>query len=173
MPKGDFVKKGNAQLVADKAAKKEADKKTFEEKKKENLLKEPIRTNGSSITLDYDLLLEKFDKYIMETDYPIIKEFCVKEGYSYDTIEDLKRKLPALAQTIKRALQKAESYIERNALHNKVNPVFSMFRLKQPCFGWTDKQEIAINKEPTKISLDELDKLEKEADKLENKGENQ
>ena len=122
---------------------------------------------GRSIVIDYEKLVENFEKYITETDYPIIKEFCVEYGYSYFYVEELKNKLPDLAQTIKRCLAKAEVYLEKNALHNKINPIFAMFRLKQPCFAWTDKQELAIDTAPSRLTIDEVKRRIEEKKQLE------
>lgn len=122
---------------------------------------------GRPIVLDYALIVEQFNKYIQDTDYPIIKEFCVLHGYSYGYLEELKLRIPEIAETIKRCLSKAEVYLEKNALHNKVNPVFAMFRLKQPCFAWTDRQDIHVNEMPTKLTAEEIKRRLEEKKKKE------
>ena len=117
---------------------------------------------GRQKTLDYEELVEEFNKYVDITDYPIIKEFCVLYNISFVHLDELKREIPDLAYVIKRSLAKSEMWLEKNALVNKCNPIFAMFRLKQPCFGWTDKQDISIGVEPKKLTQEEVQRLLKE-----------
>lgn len=66
--------------------------------------------------------------------------------------------------TIKRAKNKIENYVEENSLLGKLNPTVSIFNLKNN-FGWKDKQEIETNQNikidnPYKeLSIEELKKL--------------
>jgi hypothetical protein len=66
--------------------------------------------------------------------------------------------------TIKRAKNKIENYVEENSLKGLLNPTVSIFNLKNN-FGWKDKQEIETNQNikvdnPYKeLSVEELKKL--------------
>lgn len=48
------------------------------------------------------------------------------------------------SNSIKRALQKCESYVEKGALTNKLNATFSIFNLKNN-YGWKDKTESEVS----------------------------
>jgi hypothetical protein len=102
----------------------------------------------------HDDIADLLAAYIDENELPLIEEFCVNNDVTRDTFyrllgesehgknsvgEEVSSKLSCIK---KRADQKAEAYLVKNALGNKVNPVFSMFMLKQARFGWRDKQEI-------------------------------
>ena len=66
--------------------------------------------------------------------------------------------------TIKRAKNRIENYVEENSLKGLLNPTVSIFNLKNN-FGWKDKQEIETNQNikvdnPYKeLSIEELKKL--------------
>ena len=66
--------------------------------------------------------------------------------------------------TIKRAKNRIENYVEENSLKGLLNPTVSIFNLKNN-FGWKDKQEIETNQNikvdnPYKeLSVEELKKL--------------
>jgi hypothetical protein len=100
----------------------------------------------------HDDIAKGLNEYVDQTDLPILEEFYNKL-MSKDTFFRLVRESeegkegisPALSDSKKRADAKAESYLVKNALHNKVNPVFTMFMLKQARFGWKDKQEIELS----------------------------
>jgi hypothetical protein len=101
---------------------------------------------------DIDDLNKAFIEYVDSDEYPTIERFCLQQDMSRDTFyrllnqevfdEDGCGKENPLSDTKKKADQKAEDYLQRNALKNTVNPIFAMFCLKQKRHGWKDKQEI-------------------------------
>ena len=88
-------------------------------------------------------------KYIEENDEPLIQEFCLNYDISKDQLyaisgrdeEDSKR----LSDSMKKAIAKQEVFLVKNATRRTIDPVFSMFRLKQPCHGYTDRHELTID----------------------------
>lgn len=81
-------------------------------------------------------LVASFEKYIEETDIPIVAEFAYQNGlyknyfYEHDEFTNL----------IKRATSKKEAALERGSLTGTLNPTQAIFSLKQ--MGWTDKQHL-------------------------------
>ena len=101
-----------------------------------------------------DDIVEKLNKYIDDTEEPMILEFCVNYGINRQYLYELRDKElvkdnKSLADTIKRAIEKEEMFLLKNAERQKINPVFAMFRLKQPAFGYKDKTEIETTGETT------------------------
>ena len=45
----------------------------------------------------------------------------------------------------KRLLRKQELFLIKEGAANRINPTMAIFRLKQPVFGYTDKQDIKID----------------------------
>ncbi len=65
--------------------------------------------------------------------------------------------------TIKKAKQRVENYVEEYSLMGKLNPAVSIFNLKNN-FGWKDKHEIETNQNITtspykELTTEELKKL--------------
>ena len=101
-------------------------------------------------------IIEKLEKYITENEEPMIKEFCLNYGISSSHLYELKSDNERLSETIKKAIEKEEVFLLKNAERQKINPVFAMFRLKQPAFGYKDKTEVettinTITVEPPKF----------------------
>ncbi len=106
-------------------------------------------------------IAKKFNNYLKDAmdkgSYPIIKEFCLKNGYSYDYIMELKRELPKLegeenkerreagillAQSLKNIIDWQEVILERMLISGNGSPAGIIFKLKQHQHGWTDRQQI-------------------------------
>jgi hypothetical protein len=95
---------------------------------------------------DKQKVFDELIAYIDSVPDPMMQEFCsmVAGRPSRDTMNEwcndasLQEKLP-FADTVKRMLSKQESFLVRA---QGVNPIMAIFRLKQPCFGYTDKQQI-------------------------------
>lgn len=89
---------------------------------------------------DYDVVIAKLKQYIDSTDDPQLKEFCLADDIpSHDAINDEMVKNPPLLREVKRLLAKQEVFLTRA---KDINPIMAIFRLKQKCHGFTDKQEI-------------------------------
>jgi hypothetical protein len=84
-------------------------------------------------------LVAKFQKYIEETDIPIIAEFAYQNGFGKQYLYDR----PEFSDLIKIALAKKEAALENGALMGTLNPTMAVFSLKQ--LGWRDKHEIDNN----------------------------
>lgn len=109
---------------------------------------------GAPKQFNIDDIIEKLNIYIDETEEPFIQEFCLNYNISRVHFYELSKSSSELSNTIKKCLLKQELYIVKNASKNKINPAFSMFRLKQPCFGYTDKQEVVSQNENTNVNYD-------------------
>ena len=98
---------------------------------------------------DVNDVIDKLNKYIDITDEPMIIEFCLNYGISRTHLYELRDINEDLANTIKKAISKEEMFLVKNAEKQKINPVFAMFRLKQPTFGYKDKTEVETSGETT------------------------
>jgi hypothetical protein len=103
-----------------------------------------IANLGRPRIYDPEVLADKLDAYIEDTPEPLIQEFCLNENINKDTLYRLEKENKHLSDSMKKAIQKQEIYLVRNGSTGKVNPVFAIFRLKQPTFGYTDKADITL-----------------------------
>lgn len=89
-------------------------------------------------------ILQAFEKYVEDEDYPTITGFCRRNRIArkYKVTRDNINDWEEFTTLRKRAIQFQELYIEEGTLHGKLNAPFAMFKLKQPAMGWTDKQQI-------------------------------
>ena len=85
-----------------------------------------------------------FQKYVDEEDYPTVVDFCAnnKVADKYDVTRDNLNDWPQFSTLRKKAIQKQEAFTEEQVLKGKLNPTWAIFKLKQPAFGWTDKQQV-------------------------------
>ena len=79
---------------------------------------------------------EKLEKYIDESDIPVLADFCTKEKVLRQRLYEI----PELSDTIKLLTQKKEANLELGCLSNAINPTMAIFSLKQ--LGWKDRQEV-------------------------------
>jgi len=75
------------------------------------------------------------EKYIEETDIPILAEFA----YTRDIRRNKLYELDELKDTIKRMMEKKEAQLEKLAELNIINTTMAVFSLKQ--LGWRDRVE--------------------------------
>jgi hypothetical protein len=80
-------------------------------------------------------LVEALDRYVEDTEIPILAEFSYKHGVARTYLYDL----PELADAIKRCIAKKEYALEALALRGQVNCTMAIFSLKQ--LGWKDTHE--------------------------------
>ena len=105
---------------------------------------------------------QSLNDYIDSTDNPMMQEFCaVKGNPSDDTIYALMKDYKPLSATIKRLHRKQEQRTINLVESGQLNPVWAIFKLKQPCYGWTDKQQV----ESINLNVD-ADLSETEADRI-------
>ena len=77
-----------------------------------------------------------FEKYIDETEIPIITEFAYRNNVLRQRLYEFEE----ISDTIKRCIDKKEAQLQRLALEGKINVTMAIFSLKQ--LGWKDRQEI-------------------------------
>ncbi len=91
---------------------------------------------------------------------PNLNEFCLLNDLDYDYLMELKREKPEITQVVKKILEWRKVKLEQGALSGQLNTTFTIFAMKQPSIGWTDKvkveNDVAISK------VDELLKTIKE-----------
>ncbi|MDD3001764.1 MAG: hypothetical protein PHF29_08415 [Candidatus Riflebacteria bacterium] len=105
--------------------------------------KEEPKKIGREPTFNADDLAKQLLKYITESNDPIIQEFCLDfAGCSRDTLYRLAKENRLLSDTIKKCHAKQEIRTQRGVENGTINPTFGIFKLKQKCYGWSDKQEL-------------------------------
>lgn len=81
-------------------------------------------------------ILGKLEKYIEQTDIPILAEFC----YLNDIRRTFLYENQLMSNAIKKLIEKKESQLERKALNKEIDKTMAIFSLKQ--LGWKDIQEV-------------------------------
>lgn len=96
---------------------------------------------------ELELFQKKTDEYFKmcdEKEKPYtITGLCLYLDICRDTLIEYEKR-EEFIDTIKRAKNKVENYVEENSLMGKLNPTVSIFNLKNN-FGWKDKTEIETN----------------------------
>lgn len=97
-------------------------------------------------------LIKAVDDYLNECEQkdivPIIKEFALKNGISYNRLCERYQENEELSSAIKKIGSTKEIVLERGALTGKYNSTMAIFSLKQ--MGWRDKkEEVADNEKDT------------------------
>lgn len=86
-------------------------------------------------------IVEDLDNYIKGNADPTIVGFT--SGYTkYSINKDYISDHQEFSELRKKAIEKQENYLLYGATLNKLNPTVSIFRLKQPQHGYTDRQDI-------------------------------
>ena len=118
---------------------------------------------GRPRTHDVKQITSNLQEYINTHDDPTIQGFCIEQDLSKDYLYQLADREEEdsinLSRTIKKAIAKQEQYLISLATPGRINPAFAMFRLKQPCHGWTDKQELQVDAKV--VTFEGNDKLPK------------
>jgi len=112
--------------------------------------------------------------YIENTADPMIEEFVLNSAFSGDTLYRLAKDDEKLSETIKNVHKKQSIRTQRLVEAGDMNPTWAIFKMKQPCYGWTDKQEVVntnhnINEDVTELTSEERKERIKE---LTNKNKN-
>lgn len=89
-------------------------------------------------------MIRTINKYTNESNYPILKELCYKNSWDYDTVIAKQRDSKELSLAIKRLMYKREAVLEKGAQNGDLDRAFSIFVLKQPELGWTDKSNVNV-----------------------------
>jgi hypothetical protein len=86
---------------------------------------------------EVEVFRKALEKYVQDTDIPILVEFCYMNDLSRDDLYNY----PEFCTLRKKAIDKKEAQLERKGLDNDIDKTLAIFSLKQ--LGWSDKQEIA------------------------------
>lgn len=117
-------------------------------------MSEEKNLGGRPPIYDPEEVADKLLAYIDETEDPMVEEFCFLNPYSKDTVYRLEKKCVRLSDAIKKLHAKQMIRTIRLAEKGKINPTWAIFKMKQPCYGMTDKQEMDLNvKEMPKITI--------------------
>jgi hypothetical protein len=108
-------------------------------KKKELKEKNPV---GRPKIYDSNIINKDLKVYMENSEDPYIEEFILQNAFTADTFYRLAKENKDLSDTIKRVHAKQLMRTVRKAEAGVINPTFAIFKLKQKCYGWTDKQEI-------------------------------
>lgn len=89
-------------------------------------------------------VFKAFANYIIDEEDPTIVGFCAysEVGIKYWLTKDNMYDWTEFSELRKRAIQKQEAYLLRGAQTGRLNPVFSIFRLKQPQHGYSDQRQV-------------------------------
>lgn len=87
-----------------------------------------------------DKINEYFAKCEAEKRIPFVTELAFHLDTSRETLCNYEEKEPYF-DTIKRAKERCEMWLERNLIEGKVNPTGTIFNLKNN-YGWRDKTEV-------------------------------
>lgn len=106
--------------------------------------------------IEYEVneVAKAFDEYINNNEEPLIQEFCLNYGMSRPNLYVMKEKYKEIEEAMDKCLTKQEIYILRNA--QRINPALAIFRLKQPTFGYKDRQEIENTVTVKEDKLDDI-----------------
>lgn len=117
-------------------------------------MEEQKNLGGRPPIYDPEVIADELLEYIENSDDPMIEEFCYLNPYSKDTVYRLEKKCERLSDAIKKLHAKQMIRTIRMAEKGKMNPTWAIFKMKQPCYGMTDKQEVDLSvKEMPKIIL--------------------
>ncbi len=93
-------------------------------------------------------IIDKFNKYINDSDLPIVSEFAYTNNILRESLYDYKE----FSTVLKKCTSKKEAQLEKLAAFNVINASMAIFSLKQ--LGWTDKQDLSIgNKEDKPLKV--------------------
>lgn len=100
------------------------------------------KQSGRPRVYDANKIADDLLEYINSSEDPMIEEFCYNSDFHKDTLYRLAKENTRLSDTIKKCHLKQEILTVRAIENGRINPSFGIFKLKQPRFAWTDKQEV-------------------------------
>ena len=112
----------------------------------------------------YDLqtIADKLETYIQSTDNPSVAEFCSDFSNPVkDTLYNYAKEYKPISDSLKRINAIQEARTIRMLESGELNPIYGIFKLKQPAYGWTDKQQV----ESINLNID-ADLSENDADRI-------
>lgn len=87
----------------------------------------------------YINVAEMLEKYVENSDIPILAEFAYKNNLTREYLYTLSKEDTRLFNAIKKCTQKKEAVLELGALSGSLNSTMAIFSLKQ--LGWSDHVE--------------------------------
>ena len=113
---------------------------------------------------DKDLIKQRLIDYIDSVPDPNLPEFCSMYNdnphrdtlYDWSNNEEIEKNY-GFRHLLKRLHDKQESFLIRA---KDVNPIMAIFRLKQPSFGYKDKQEIDTTVTSKVITVDMIGSID-------------
>jgi len=122
-------------------------------------------TAGRPKIFDSKEITKQLLEYIDSTDDPIVDEFVLNSPFSTDTLYRLAKEDEKLSETIKNVHKKQSIRTQRLAEQGEIPTAWAIFKMKQKCYGWTDKQVIEsenvnhnLNDDVSGLTEEELDK---------------
>jgi len=91
---------------------------------------------------DVEKITDDLYSYMNATDDPYVEEFILQNEFTPDTLYRLAKENARLSDTIKILHEKQKMRTIRKAEVGEINTTFAIFKLKQKCYGWTDKTEL-------------------------------
>lgn len=86
---------------------------------------------------------KELNLYIETHEDPMIEEFCLMDrSPTKDTLYRLEKTCQLLSDSIKSLHNKQHIRTVKKAEAGEIPTAFAIFKLKQKCYGWTDKQEV-------------------------------
>lgn len=100
-------------------------------------------------------VLEAFKLYIQNENDPTIVGFCAWDSVAiqYSITKDNLYDWEEFSELRKRAIEKQEAYLIKNAGSNTYNPTIAIFRLKQPQHGYKDRIDSDITSGGEKLEV--------------------
>ena len=94
------------------------------------------------IEYDPEVIAVELLEYIDNSEDPYVSEYCIQRPISRDTVYRLEKDCKKLSDTIKYCHEKQKLRTVRGAESGDINSTFAIFKMKQKCYGWTDKTEV-------------------------------
>ena len=111
-------------------------------KRKEPPKEESKNKGGRPRIYSAEKIADDLELYINNTDDPYVEEFSLMQPFNPETLYRLAKENERLSNTIKRVHEKQKMRTIRKAESGEINTTFAIFKLKQKCYGWTDKTEL-------------------------------
>ena len=102
-------------------------------------------------------ILKELEEYVEKEEYPAVSKFCTAQGLAKQRLfewakdeklnSEGKNNYPLgeyFSELIQRIHDKQEAFIEEHTMNGNIPPSFAIFKLKQPCIGWTDKTDVGL-----------------------------
>ena len=105
-------------------------------------------------------MIDDLRAYIDSNDNPIIEEFLLSVPYCKDTLYRFKAESTILSDTIKELHCKQEVRTVHRVENGDMPVAWAIFKMKQPVYGWTDKQTIDATIKNTSVLDKMLEQLE-------------